>query len=97
MAVTLTQESLTAAIRAGTSPAENAEIARLLAYATEAVQKHAPEAPSVVQNEAVIRLAAYLYDSPNAAPGSRQADALLNSQASAILKPWRVHRGRKII
>ena len=59
MAVTLTKEALSAALRLGGTTEETAEAIRLLGYATEAVTKHAPEAPETAQNEAVIRLAGY--------------------------------------
>ena len=44
MAVTLTVEELKNALRLGDSPEELAEATRLLAYASEAVVKHAPSA-----------------------------------------------------
>ena len=56
MAVTLTLAALSGALRLGDSAAEQAEAVRLLAYATEAVERHAPSAPAATQNEAVIRL-----------------------------------------
>ena len=43
--VTLTAQELAAALRLGDSPEELAQATRLLAYATEAVEKNAPEAP----------------------------------------------------
>ena len=69
MAVTLTIAALSGALRLSDDAAEQAEAMRLLAYATEAVEQHAPDAPEATQNEAVIRLAAYLYDQPNAGRG----------------------------
>ena len=45
MAVTLTHSQLSAALRLGDSGLENAAGNRLLAFATEAVLKHAPDAP----------------------------------------------------
>ena len=65
MPVTLTVEQLAAAIRVGVSSEETAEVTRLLAYATVAVEHHAPDAPGIVHNESVVRLAGYLYDAPN--------------------------------
>ena len=61
---------LTAAMRLGDSAEETAEATRLLAYATEAVEQWAPMAPFVVQNEAVIRLAAQMFDQPTATRGA---------------------------
>ena len=92
MAVTRTAAELAAALRLGDSTEETAEATRLLAFATAAVTKHAPDAPDVVHNEAVVRLASYLFDMPNAGRGAGYADALRNSGAAAILLPYRVHR-----
>ena len=92
MAVTLTQAELAAALRLGSSAEEVAESTRLLAYATEAVSKHTPEAPTVVSNESAIRLAGYVYDQPFAGVGDRYANALRNSGAARMLLPYRVHR-----
>ena len=92
MAVTLTQAALSGALRLSDDAAEQAEAMRLLAYATEAVEQHAPSAPEATQNEAVIRLAAYLYDQPNAGRGLSYANALRNSGAAMILLPYRIHR-----
>ena len=90
--VTLTVAELAAALRLGDSTEETAEATRLLAFATAAVTKHAPDAPDVVLNEAAVRLAAYLFDMPNAGRGAGYADAVRNSGAAAILLPYRVHR-----
>ena len=92
MAVTLTVAALRSALRLGDSAEETAEATRLLAFASAAVTKQAPGAPDVVHNEAAIRLAAYLYDQPNAGRGATYADALRNSGAAAILLPYRIHR-----
>ena len=92
MAVTLTAAALRDALRLGDTAEETAEATRLLAYATVAVTKHAPDAPDVVHNEAAIRLGAYLYDQPNAGRGAAFADTLRNSGAAAALLPYRIHR-----
>ena len=92
MAVTLTVAQLAAAMRLGSTTDETAEATRLLAYATAAVVKHAPDAPDAVQNEAVIRLAAYLFDQPTAGRYTGHANAMRNSGAAAILLPYREHR-----
>ena len=91
-AVTLTADQLAAALRLGDSSEETAEVTRLLAYATEAVTKHAPDAPTAIANEAVIRLTSYLFDQPNAGRGVMYANAMRNSGAAAILLPYREHR-----
>ena len=91
MAVTITVAELAAALRLGDSAEEVAEATRLLAFATETVQKHAPDAPAVVQNEAVVRLSGYLFDQPLATRASGFANALRNSGAARMLLAYRVH------
>ena len=91
MAVTITAAELAAALRVGDSSEETAEVTRLLAYATEAVEQYAPGAPEATQNEAVVRLAAQLFDQPTASRGA-YANAIRNSGAARILLPYRIHR-----
>ena len=92
MAVTITVAQLRAALRLNDSTEETAEVTRLLAYASEAVTKHAPWAAETSMNEAVRRLAGYLFDQPEAARGDSYANALRNSGAARILLPYRIHR-----
>ena len=92
MAVTLTVQELAASLRLGGSPEELAEATRLLAYTSESVERHAPHAPDVAQNEAAIRLAGFLYDQPFAGRGLSFAHALRSSGAASILLPYRIHR-----
>ena len=92
MVVTLGITELVAALRLSDSPEELAEATRLLEYATEAVTKHVPTAPDAIHNEAVRRLAGYLYDQPEASRGDAYSNALRNSGAARILLPYRVHR-----
>ena len=96
MAVTLDVAALSSALRLGDSAEETAEATRLLAFATESVSRHLggayTTAPEVIVNEASIRIAAYLYDQPNAGRGVAFANALRNSGAAGILLPYRVHR-----
>ena len=92
MAITLTVQQLAAALRLSDSAEETAEATRLLAYSTAAVEKLAPTAPDVVQNESCIRLSAYLFDMPNAGRGAGHADVLRNSGVLFLLLPYRVHR-----
>ena len=91
MAVTLTIAQLSAAVRLGDSAEELTEITRLHAYATEAVEQYAPEAPETTANEAVVRLAAQMFDQPTATRGA-YSNALRNSGAARILMPYRIHR-----
>lgn len=96
MAVTLTAQELAAALRVGDTAEETAEATRLLAYATRAVQDYLgdpfTDAPEVVVNEAVVRLAAYLFDMPTTNRGAGYGNALRNSGAGRMLLPYRVHR-----
>ena len=92
MAVTLTVEELTTALRLGDTAEETTEATRLLDYVTEAVTKHAPDAPDAVHNESGVRLAGYLFDQPFAARGDSYANALRNSGAATMLLPYRIHR-----
>lgn len=96
MAVNVTVAELAGALRVGDSTQETTEMSRLLAYTTEAVTRHAPEAPSVVANEAAIRLAGYLYDMPDASRYAGHGDPLRNSGAARILLPYRHHRAGNI-
>ena len=89
MAVTLTVAALAAAIRVGSTTAEVAEVTRLLAVSTTAVEKFAPDAPSDIQNEAVVRMAGWMFDAPAV---TRAIDPLRASGAVALLNPYRVHR-----
>ena len=88
----LTDSSLMNALRVGDSTEETAEVSRLRTYAEAAVTKHAPDAPDAIAEEAQIRLAAYLFDQPNAGRGVAFANALRNSGAASILLPYRIHR-----
>ena len=92
MAVTFSVVDLAAALRLGDSTEETAEVTRLLAYGTEAVVNYAPNAPDVVQNEAVRVLSAYLFDVPTAGRGAAYANALKNSGAIRMLFAYRAHR-----
>ena len=62
---------------------------RLLAATTSLVETYAVDAPVAVQNEAVVRCAAWLYDS---VPGRQAANALDLSGARSLLGPYRARR-----
>ena len=96
MAVKLTAAELASALRLGDSAAEIAEATRLLAYATTAIVRHVENCPDEIHSEACIRLAAYLFDQPNAGRGVGYANALRNSGASSIMLPYRMHRAGSI-
>ena len=91
MAVTLSVTAFIADARIGATAEELDLATRRLAYATEAVLKHAPNAPDVIHDEAVSRLAGYLYDQPTLSGGPAFANAMRNSGAGTILLPYRVH------
>ncbi len=91
MAVTLDVAALRNALRLGDTAEETAEVTRLLAYATEAVTRYAPDAPDTIHDEAAIRVAGYLADQPNAGRRDAFANALRSSGAAAILVPYRAH------
>ena len=97
MAVTLTVEQLRAAVRYGSSADETIELARILTYSTEAVTKYAPNAPDVAQDEAAIRLSAYILDMPNASRAAGYANAGQNSGAWSMLLPYRIHRAGSVV
>ena len=92
MAVTIQPSDLVAALRLGDTAEELAEVTRILAYATDAVVVHVPNAPTTAHNEAVRRLVGYLFDMPEAARGDAYANALRNSGAQRMLLPYRRHR-----
>ena len=90
--VSITVAELTAELRLNDTAEETAEVTRLLAYATEAVTQHAPDASETAMNEAVRRLAGYLFDQPEAGRGMAYANALRSSGAARMLLPYRIHR-----
>ena len=84
------------------------QAARLLPVASRLVEQYAPDAPEEIQNEAVIRVAGWLGQTPAGsltrvqtgpreteyAPG--QKGALRHSGAMSLLAPWKVRRGGAI-
>ena len=88
----LTVEILTGALRIGETPEEAAEVERLLSVAVALVEDHASTAPEPIADEAAIRIAAYLFDMPNAGRGASYANVVRNSGAGALLLPWRIQR-----
>jgi len=92
MVVTIEPAELGDALKL-TSPdvEEIATLTRLVAVAAAHAERWAPNAPEAILNEAVIRMAGYLYDSPTAHAGN-YAGAFSRSGAEAVLAPWRNHR-----
>ena len=103
MAVTLTQTSLAAALGVNQALAD-----RLHPVAVALVERWAPAAPEAIQNEATIRCAGWLADTPPASLQSEQygdvsvtwatgqLSALRHSGAMALLSPWKVRRAGAI-
>ena len=95
MAVNLT--ALAAALRLGdgqNAPTEplSGILARLLGVSEAFVELQAGFAPAAVQDEAIVRMAAYLYDAPTAASGDRYAAAWRNSGAQSLVSRWVIRR-----
>ncbi|MYA99310.1 MAG: hypothetical protein F4118_10560, partial [Acidimicrobiaceae bacterium] len=86
MAITVAE--LAAAIRVGTSTEETAQVTRLKAVGETIIENYADAAPDAIKDEALIRLAGFLYDAPNVA----YANALTGSGAASLLLPYRTHR-----
>ena len=63
-------------------------IGRLRAMAVAMVERRAPNAPDAVKQEAVIRLASYVYDFPESPRGSGHAAIFRNSGAAHLLSSW---------
>ena len=73
------------------SESQTAVLARLRRVGDEHVALLIPNAPEVIRDECVIRMASYLYDQPL---GRRDAyaNAWVNSGAGALASRWRVQR-----
>ena len=90
--------ALAAAIRVGdgeTLPVEPelSIIRRVLGIAQTTVETRAPQAPEPVKDEAIVRLAAYLYDFPPAPRGGDMfANVWVNSGAGSLLSRWATQR-----
>ncbi len=104
MAVTLTDAEIAAALAVN-----DALAARLRPVAVALVERFAPDAPDTVQNEAAIRCAGWLAESPAGAIRSettgdvrtvfdvaRASSALRHSGAMGLLSPWKVRRAGAI-
>ena len=103
MAVSLTETALAEAL--GVNPAL---ATRLRPVAVAMVERYAPGAPAAIQDEATIRAAGWLADTPAASLQSEQygdvsvtwatgqLSALRHSGAMALLSPWKVRRAGAI-
>ena len=92
MAVTLTVAQLANALRVGDTTEETEILNRLLEVGSSLVATYAPGAPDGISNEAVVRVAGYLFDQPNAGRNTQYANALRGSGAQALLAHYRVQR-----
>ena len=94
----VTDAILTRALRAGLSDDEQAEISRLRGVAEAVVGRYlwGAACPDAIEDEAVIRVAAYLYDQPTASRTNSFANALRNSGAVSMLAPFRIQRAGSI-
>ena len=95
MAVTV--EELSAALRIGDGIVATPEptlsiLTRLLGVGQAFVELRADGAPDAIKDEATVRMAAYLWDQPNAAVGGRYSDAWYSSGASALVARWVIRR-----
>ena len=103
MAVTLSAAELGQAVGVDSTTA-----ARLLAVATELVNRYAADAPGAISNEAAIRAAGWIAEQPAAAiSGETEGDirtsyspsmlsALRHSGAMGLLSPWKIRRAGAI-
>ena len=103
MAVTITETELAEALAVNQALAD-----RLLPVAVALVERYAPDAPEAIQNEAAVRCAGWLADTPAPslqseqygdvsvtwAPG--QLSALRHSGGMALLSPWKQRRAGAI-
>lgn len=104
MAVTITSTELDAELHLD----DDTKAQRLLSVATELVNGYAPGAPDAVSNEAVIRTAGWLWESPAGNPMSHTVgdvattfatgnlSALRHSGAMSLLSRWKVRRAGRI-
>ena len=99
MAVSLTVLELAAELRASDGMDDLIEpqlgiFTRLLEAVSQLVQDYAPEAPGAIQNEAAIRVGAWLYDS---VPGRSHQNAMDASGARGLVSPYRIRRAFPVV
>ena len=91
MAVTVNELAvhIRAAADATDVPAEIATVlAPMKAWGDLAIQRAAPNAPDAYKDMALIQVVGYTFDRPASPRGDMHANALRNSGASSILKPF---------
>lgn len=99
MALTVAQ--LSAALRIGDGTAEPEEptlsiLTRLKGVGEAIVEVESPGAPDAIKDEAVIRVAGYLYDQPEAPSMAGHATAWMNSGASSLVSRWVKRRAHRV-
>ena len=110
MGVTLTATAFAKVL--GVDPQDADDLAtatRLLEAVTAFVERFAPDAPSVLQNEAALRFGAYLFTTRETLGMSKftagsidisfqhlHGPAFRNSGAAMLLSPWRIRRAGAI-
>ncbi len=98
MAVTLTVPQLAYSLRVVADTTTTIEepllsvLTGLLAASVRMVLDYAPNTPDDIANEAVKRLAGYLYDIPPGSTGRGVANPIGASGAQALIGPYRVRR-----
>ena len=96
-------------LKAAIDPAlDDGRVQALGGVTSSLVERHAPDAPQVVRDEAVVRCAGWLLDAPSSGLRSQaegevrqsfspaMTGALRASGAMALLAPWRVRRAGPI-
>ncbi len=95
MAVTVNQLAAALRLTNGTlAPPEPilSILTRLLGVSEAFVELTAESAPTAIKEEAIIRMAGYLYEAPPAGAELRYSDAWRNSGAASLVARWVVHR-----
>lgn len=97
MAVTVTLQNAIVAARiaadAASIPASVTASAQILYDGSKAeIEQYAPDAPEAVQNLALVRMLAYLWQLPPGGSARGYTSALRNSGAAGSLSRWRAVR-----
>ena len=95
MAVTITIAELRNAVRTEASTEEDQILTRLLSVGTALVEMAAPDAPDPIQNEATVRVAAYLYDQPPSARSNGTSNAPAEQRRGGLVAPLADAPGRQ--
>ena len=98
MAVSIGELAVALRLTDGSEPVEPqlSILNRLMGVAEAHVTLLAPNAPVAVRDEATIRMAAYMFDSPPAPGGDRHANAWRNSGAGALVARWISRRAEPV-